>query len=445
VTGVEELKSVRQTVDDRANRLVDLSLKLHANVEFSLQEVRAQSWLCDLLDAEGFAVERGLGSLPTAFRGTAGTGTGPTIAFLCEYDGLAPYGHSCGHNVVAAAGVGAGIGLKSVIEQLGGTVVVLGTPGEEGGGGKYILRDEGFFGGIDAMMLVYPGMHDIPDSRVVTAGRGRVEFFGEAAHAAARPELGVNALDAMLIAFTAVNALRQQLPSDTRVHWIITKGGTLGNVIPDHTSATISVRANNPERVAAVVPRVRACFEGAAIATGCRVEHEWSAAARPALLAEAGALTSARNQCARRRARGGLPAAGVDDGGPVCGSGPVQRRWCRIRRGSSRAPVLRDPRCHAGRRSPDSAAPDRLGQDPPRQAGSAGVPRRRVSPARCLTSDSERGGRGQPTARPSTPRITNRGRCRGRLGSTTHACAVEFVSLAAPVIRTERPGPPANA
>jgi amidohydrolase len=285
VTGVAGPKAtVRQTVDDRVERLVDLSLKLHANVEFALQEVQAQAWLCDLLEAEGFAVERGLGSLPTAFRATAGTGSGPTIAFLCEYDGLAPYGHSCGHNVVAAAAVGAGIGLKSVVAQLGGTVVVLGTPGEEGGGGKYILRDEGFFDGIDAMMLVYPGMHDIPDSRVVTAGRGRVEFFGKAAHAAARPELGVNALDAMLVAFTAVNALRQQLPSDTRVHGIITKGGTLGNVIPDHTSATISVRANNPERVAAVLPRVRACFEGAAIATGCRIEHEWSGAARPALL-----------------------------------------------------------------------------------------------------------------------------------------------------------------
>jgi amidohydrolase len=285
VTGVDALKAtVRQTIDACADSLVGLSLQLHANVEFSLQEVRAQSWLCDLLEAQGFAVERGLGSLPTAFRAVAGSGSGPTIAMLCEYDGLAPYGHSCGHNVVAAAAVGAGIGVKSVIGQLGGTVVVLGTPGEEGGGGKYILRDEGFFDGIDAMMLVYPGAHDIADSRTVTAGRGRVEFFGKAAHAAARPEFGVNALDAMLVAFTALNALRQQLPSDTRVHGIVTKGGTLGNVIPDHTSATVSVRANSPERVAAVLPRVRACFEGAAIATGCRIEQAWTPATRPALL-----------------------------------------------------------------------------------------------------------------------------------------------------------------
>lgn len=276
--------TVRETIDKAADRLVDLSLKLHANVEFSLQEVRAKGWICDLLEGEGFEVERGLGSLPTAFRATAGSGTGPCLAFLCEYDGLDPYGHSCGHNVVAAAGAGAGIGLKSVIEQLGGTVVVLGTPGEEGGGGKYILRDEGFFAGIHAMMLVYPGMDDIPDSRVVTSVRGDIEFFGKPAHGGARPELGINALDAMVLGFSAIGALRQQLPSDTRVHGIITKGGTLANVVPDHTRATVMIRANTPERVEAVVPRVKACFDGAAVATGCRIEQEWTRKAGAALL-----------------------------------------------------------------------------------------------------------------------------------------------------------------
>jgi amidohydrolase len=276
--------TAQQAVDKAADRLVDLSLKLHANVEYSLEEVRASAWLCDLLEGEGFAVERGLGSLPTAFRATAGSGPGPRIAFLCEYDGLAPYRHSCGHNVVAAAAVGAGIGLKAVIEELGGTVVVLGTPGEEGGGGKYILSDEGFFDGLDAMMLVYPGMDDIADSRVVTSARGQVQFFGKAAHGGARPELGINALDAMVTGFTALGALRQQLPSDTRVHGIITNGGTLPNVVPDHTEAVLMVRANTPERVAAVVPRVRACFDGAALATGCRVEQEWTGKAKPALL-----------------------------------------------------------------------------------------------------------------------------------------------------------------
>lgn len=285
MTDPDRLRSTATAaIEQVADRLVDLSLRLHADVELSLQEVKGSALLCDLLEAEGFAVERGLGSLPTAFRATAGTGGGPTIAFLCEYDGLPVYGHSCGHNVVAAAGVGAGIGLRSVIEELGGTVVVLGTPGEEGGNGKHTLRDEGFFADIDAMMLVYPGRDDVPDSRVVTPAVGRIAYFGKAAHGAARPEQGVNALDAMVLAYTAVAALRQQLPSDTRVHGIVTKGGTLPMVVPDHTEATFMVRANSPERVEAILPRVKACFEAAALATGCTLQAEWSPEVGPALL-----------------------------------------------------------------------------------------------------------------------------------------------------------------
>lgn len=285
MTPVAELKAAAQAaVDAVTDQLVALSEQLHGNVETSLEEADACRRLCDLLEAHGFWVERGLGSLPTAFRATTGRGDGPTIAFLAEYDGLPTYGHSCGHNVCAAAAVGAGIGAKAVVDELGGTVVVLGTPGEEGPNGKWTMRDEGFFAGLDAMMLIYPGMDDIPDSRVLTPALGRIQFFGRAAHAAARPELGVNALDAMLIAFNAVNALRQQLPADTRVHGIITKGGTLPMVVPDHTEATFLVRANTPERVEAILPRVQACFDAAALATGCRVEQTWSATVERALL-----------------------------------------------------------------------------------------------------------------------------------------------------------------
>lgn len=280
-------------VDRVAERLVELSLRMHADVERPFEEFHAQGWLCDLLEEEGFSVERGLGSLPTAFRATYGTGDGPRIAFLCETDGLAtadgdlPYGHSCGHNVGAPAGAGAGIGLKSVVDEVGATVVVLGTPGEEGGGGKYVLRDEGFFAGLDAVMLIYPGLEDIADSRTLAVRAATVDFFGRAAHAASRPEWGVNALDAMTLAFNAIAMLRQQVPSDTRLHGIITRGGTLVNVVPDHTTATVMVRANSAERVEQVVPRVRACFDGAALATGCRVEQVWSPPAGPALLSNA--------------------------------------------------------------------------------------------------------------------------------------------------------------
>jgi amidohydrolase len=176
---------------------------------------------------------------------------------------------------VAAAGVGAAIGLARVIEQIGGEVIALGTPGEEGGGGKNIMHREGFFDGIDAMMLVYPGMDNIAHSRTVGATRVQVAYFGKAAHAAARPELGINALDALLLAFNGISALRQQLPSDVRVHSIITKGGTLPQVVPDHTTAVVTVRANNAATLAGVIPRIDACLTGAALMTGARLERTW--------------------------------------------------------------------------------------------------------------------------------------------------------------------------
>ena len=149
-----------------------------------------------------------------------------------------------------------------VIERIGGEAIALGTPGEEGGGGKNILQPEGFFDGIDAMMLVYPGMDNIAHSRTVGVTRVQVAYFGKAAHAAARPELGVNALDALLLAINGISALRQQLPSDVRVHSIITKGGTLPQVVPDHTTAVLTVRANNAATLRQVIPRIDACLHG---------------------------------------------------------------------------------------------------------------------------------------------------------------------------------------
>jgi amidohydrolase len=268
--------AARQAIDAAAAVLFDISARMHAEVELAFEEVKAQAWQCAALSNAGFAVEEGLGSLKTAFRATVTSGKpGPRIAFLCEYDGLPVYGQSCGHNVVAAAGVGAAIGLAKVIDRIGGEVIALGTPGEEGGGGKNILHREGFFDGIDAMMLIYPGMDNIAHSRTLGATRVQVAYFGKAAHAAARPELGINALDAMLLAFNGISALRQQLPSEVRVHGIITKGGTLPQVIPDHTTAVLTVRANDPATLERVIPRVDACLTGAALMTGARLERTW--------------------------------------------------------------------------------------------------------------------------------------------------------------------------
>ena len=277
MTDTTPLKATaRAAIDAAAPALFDISTKMHGEVELAFEEWKAQAWQCAALSAAGFAVEEGLGSLKTAFRATVKSGKpGPRVAFLCEYDGLPVYGQSCGHNIVAAAGVGAAIGLAKVIAETGGEVVALGTPGEEGGGGKDILYREGFFAGIDAMMLVYPGMDNIAHSRTVGATRAQVAYFGKAAHAAARPELGINALDALLLAFNGIAALRQQLPSDVRVHSIITKGGTLPQVVPDHTTAVLTVRANNAETLAAVIPRIDACLTGAAEMTGARLERSW--------------------------------------------------------------------------------------------------------------------------------------------------------------------------
>jgi amidohydrolase len=268
--------TARQAIDAAAAVLFDISARMHAEVELAFEEVKAQAWQCAALREAGFAVEEGLGSLKTAFRATVTSGKpGPRVAFLCEYDGLPVYGQSCGHNVVAAAGVGAAIGLAKVIDRIGGEVVALGTPGEEGGGGKNILHREGFFDGIDAMLLIYPGMDNIAHSRTLGATRVQFAYFGKAAHAAARPELGINALDAMLLAFNGINALRQQLPSEVRVHAIITKGGTLPQVVPDHTIGVLTVRANDPATLERVIPRIDACLTGAALMTGARLERTW--------------------------------------------------------------------------------------------------------------------------------------------------------------------------
>jgi amidohydrolase len=262
-------------IDRLRDMLVDVSLAIHANPELSFEEVQASRRLCDELAMLGFTVERGVGSLPTAFRAEApGHGDGGVVAFLAEYDAIRHYGHSCGHNIVAAAALGAGAGIMPVMQDLPGAALVLGTPAEEGGG-KNIMAREGIFDGIDAAMLIYPGMDNIAASRTLAVTGFKVEMFGKAAHAAARPELGINALDALLLGLNGVAALRQQIRSDARIHAIITDGGRLPMVIPDYTKAEVRVRANDTAYLEELTPRVVACFEGAARMTGAHFEHSW--------------------------------------------------------------------------------------------------------------------------------------------------------------------------
>jgi amidohydrolase len=269
---VNDAARLRDAVEAVSEELWNLNVFMHDHVETAFEEHETATAVTRLLERHGFEVERGLAGYDTAFRGTAGAEEpSATIAFVCEYDGLPPYGQSCGHNIATASSVGAGIALGPLADRLGIRVQVIGTPGEEGGGGKYRMADEGVFDAVDAAMLVYPGMYDIGASRSLAARKVLVEFKGKAAHASAHPELGVNALDAMVAGLTSVGLLRQQLPPEVRVHGIITNGGTLPMVVPDHTSATLIVRAGSAAVTDAMVARVSACFEAAALATGATV------------------------------------------------------------------------------------------------------------------------------------------------------------------------------
>ena len=261
---------IATAVDRVADELESLSRRIHDNPELGYQEVKASGWLTDFLAGQGFKVERGVGGVETAFRATVETGEGPTIAILCEYDALPAIGHACGHNVIATAGVGAGAGLAAVRDRLPkGRIHVIGTPAEEGGGGKLRLIRAGIFQGVDAAMMVHGWDRWVPHQDLLGIVRIGFEFTGKAAHAAADPWDGINALDAVIQTFNNVSMLRQQVRPDARIHGIITSGGAAPNIIPEFAAATFYVRSASLEYLGELQKRVIACAEGAAKATGC--------------------------------------------------------------------------------------------------------------------------------------------------------------------------------
>ncbi len=261
---------IGQAVDRLADELETLSRQIHDNPELAYQEVKAAGWLSDFLAAQGFKVERGVAGVETAFRGTIETGQGPTIAILCEYDALPAIGHACGHNVIATAGVGAGAALAAVRAQLPkGRVQVIGTPAEEGGGGKVKLIQGGVFKDVDVAMMIHGFDRWILHQDLLGIVRVGFEFRGKAAHASADPWEGVNALDAVIQTFNNVSMLRQQMRLDARIHGIVTHGGAAPNIIPEMAACTFYVRAARLEYMWELHARVLACAEGAARATGC--------------------------------------------------------------------------------------------------------------------------------------------------------------------------------
>jgi len=275
---IEGLKaSVIGEIDARRHELSELSLKIHANPELGFHEVKAAAWLTQYLVESGFAIKQGICELPTAFRGSYGQGR-PAIAILAEYDALPKLGHACGHNLIAACAVGAGVASKPVIDQFGGSILIIGTPAEELGGGKAIMAERGAFADIDMAMLVHPGSHDTATTQALACQALEVEFFGKAAHAASRPETGINALEAMLQSFTAINSLRQHIKDKARIHGIITDGGEAANIVPAHSAGIFLVRAEDETYLENLKQRVINCFSGAATASGARLEYRWGEA-----------------------------------------------------------------------------------------------------------------------------------------------------------------------
>ncbi len=272
---INELKaSIVGIVDIHRESLSELSLKLHANPELAFQEVRAVTWLTQYLEENGFSIERGVCELPTAFVSRYGQGK-PAIALLAEYDALPELGHACGHNIIAASAIGAAVASKPAIDQFGGSILVIGTPGEELYGGKIVMADRGAFENLDVAMIVHPGTIDTATIKALTCQTLDVEFFGRAAHAAARPEEGINALEAMLQSFTAINSLRQHIRSTARIHGIITDGGEAANIVPAHSAGNFIVRAMDNDYLDEIKEKVLDCFIGAATATGARLQYKW--------------------------------------------------------------------------------------------------------------------------------------------------------------------------
>jgi amidohydrolase len=263
--------AARETVDAARTSLVDLSHRIHAKPELGFEEEHAARWTAEMLDAAGFRVEPGICELPTAFR--ARIGSGPLHLAICaEYDCLPDIGHACGHNVIAASSVGAGLALARVADDVGLTITVLGTPAEENGGGKILMLERGAFAGVHAAMMVHPAPMDGDQPAMLAFQQFDVHYHGKAAHAAAFPELGINAADALTVAQTAIGLLRQHLRPTDRVHGIVLRGGEAPNIVPAHTSARYIVRARRSAELGSVREKVMRCFEAGALASGARME-----------------------------------------------------------------------------------------------------------------------------------------------------------------------------
>ena len=253
--------------------LLHISQYIWNNPELGHEEFKACETLTNSLKKHHFNVELSICDLPTAFRATYDSGIkGPTIGYMCEYDALPEIGHACGHNLIATMGLGAGIALSKVIEKTGGKVIVFGTPAEETKGGKVTMAEQGIFDELDVAMMVHPSSNYQKSGTSLAMDAIQFEFFGKTSHAAASPEKGVNALDAVIHTFNGINALRQHVTSDARIHGIIPEGGKAANIVPDYAVAQFYVRAKTRSYVNELVEKVKNIAEGSALMTGAKMK-----------------------------------------------------------------------------------------------------------------------------------------------------------------------------
>jgi amidohydrolase len=258
-------------VDTEAPALKDLALKIHASPELRFEEHKAAAWIGELVENRGFKVERGLAGMPTSFRARAGKSGGPKVAILAEYDALPEIGHACGHNLIAASAVGAFFAIAKVAEKLGGEAILLGTPAEEGGGGKIKLIDAGAFEGVAAAMMFHPFDRDLLAHPALANAYLALDFHGRPAHAAAAPHEGRSALTACMDTFRLIDGQRVHFKDGVRVHGFITRGGQAVNIIVEDAACEISVRARDITELERVKKIVERCARAAAMASDVAV------------------------------------------------------------------------------------------------------------------------------------------------------------------------------
>lgn len=258
-------EDVRKAVADRADALWDVALRLHADPEYAFAEHRAAALLTGELERAGFTVERGVAGMPTAFTARSGHGR-PTVALLLEYDALPGLGHACGHNLIAAAGLGAALAVQAVPACAAGSVLAVGTPAEEGGGGKAVE--------VDAALMFHPGVHDWRRAPLTAQVQYRVAFHGRAAHPTGNPTEGIDALAALIELFNVLAVLGRRLPGASHVQGIVTHGGTATNIVPEYAEGRFGLRAATGRALDDLIGRLHECAEGVARATGTRARVE---------------------------------------------------------------------------------------------------------------------------------------------------------------------------